>query len=178
MLRRQTLTLCLALLFRIAATFHAPPQSRIIISSSSNSIHGHCRLVRMDIQVGATVIAGNDWNCSSSPSFGVVRAQSYELQRVYYQGVGVDGAIKRIDVASLDAPPPDGCAGFTKYIAVYSERYHADTKPVIVRYPSEVQLVTVKDEIADSAWLALPGLFWVWLAWTFYQYGESHGFIF
>ena len=42
-------------------------------------------------------------------------------------------------------------------------------------YKRQVQLVTVRDEVADSAWLALPGLFWVWLAWTIYQYGESTG---
>ena len=29
--------------------------------------------------------------------------------------------------------------------------------------PTEVNVVTVRSEILDSAWLALPGLFWVWL---------------
>ena len=37
---------------------------------------------------------------------------------------------------------------------------------------------TVKDEIKDSAWLALPGLFWVWVVYNFYQYGVEHGFVF
>ena len=129
----------------------------------------------MDVQVGAQIVAGNDWN-SSSPEYGIIRAQSYELRRVYFQGV-MDGSVARVDVASLEATAPSGCAGFTKYLSLYSRRYHERTGPVIVR-PSEVQIVTIKDEIADSAWLALPGLFWVWLAYSIYQYGEAHGFVF
>ena len=129
----------------------------------------------MAIRVGDSIVAGSDWN-SSSPEYGIVRAQAYELQRVYYQGV-VDGEVQRVDVESLEATPPDGCGGFTKYLVLFSRRYHDKTGPVILT-PSEVQIVTVKDEIADSAWLALPGLFWVWLAYTIYQYGEAHGFVF
>ena len=127
------------------------------------------------VNVGDQIVAGNDWN-SSSPEYGVVRAQTYELQRVYFQGV-VDGKVKRVDVGTLDAAPPEGCAGFTKYLVLFSGRYHSNTGPVVVR-PNEVDVVTVKDEIAASAWLALPGLFWVWLAYTIYQYGVEHGFVF
>ena len=130
---------------------------------------------RGGVSVGDQIIAGNDWN-SSSPAYGIVRAQAYELQRVYLQGI-VNNEIQRVDLASTDAPPPDGCAGFTRYYVLYSQRYHANTGPVVLR-PNEVQIVTVRDEIADSAWLALPGLFWVWLAFTFYQYGVDRGFIF
>ena len=129
-----------------------------------------------DVAVGSQVIAMNPWN-SSSPEYGIVRAQSYELQRVYFQGIGSDGEVRRVDVKSLEAKAPADCAGFTKYLVLFSRRYHDNTGPVIVR-PNEVELVTVKDEITASAWLALPGLFWVWLAYTIYQYGESHGGIF
>ena len=129
----------------------------------------------MTLRVGDSLVAGSDWN-SSSPQFGIVRAQQYELVRVYYQGL-VDGQVRRVDVDSVDAEPPAGCAGFTLYYALFSKRYHAETGPVIVK-PNEVQIVTVKDELADSAWLALPGLFWVWVAYTFYTYGQDHGFIF
>ena len=131
----------------------------------------------MAIRVGDQIIAGNDWN-SSSPEYGIVRAQSYELQRVYYQGIEKDKAeIRRVDVGSLEAEAPDGCAGFTKYLVLYSKRYHEGTRPVIVR-PEEVQLVSVGAEVADSAWLALPGLVWVALAYSIYQYGVEHGGIF
>ena len=43
---------------------------------------------------------------------------------------------------------------------------------------NESSLEEVKDEIKDSAWLALPGLFWVWVVYNFYQYGVEHGFVF
>ena len=127
------------------------------------------------VNVGEQIIAGNDWN-SSSPEYGIVRAQAYELRRVYYQGVS-EGQIQRLDVQRLEDPPPSAAsAGFTKYITLFSTRYHADTGPVILR-PDEVSIVTVKDEVKDAAWLALPGLFWVWLAYTIYQYGLDHGFV-
>ena len=122
----------------------------------------------MRIKIGDTVIANLD-----VPTYSIVRAQSYELQRVYYQGV-VDGAVDRVDVDSLEAAAPAGCEGFTKYLVLYSARYHTDSGPVVVR-PDEVEVVTVRDEVADSAWLALPGLFWVWVCYTFYQYGVETG---
>ena len=128
----------------------------------------------MTARVGDTVVAGNDWN-SSSPEFGILRAQGYELRRIYYQGVA-DGEIRRVDVTSLDSKAPAGAEGYTKYLMLYSDRYHTNSGPVIVR-PNEVNVITVRDEIADSAWLALPGLFWVWLAYTFYMYGVDHGFV-
>ena len=124
------------------------------------------------IKVGDNVVAGNDWN-SSSPAFGIIRAQSYTLKRVYYQGVS-DGTVERVDVEALDATPPPGCAGYAKFMCLYSSRYHADTGPVVLS-PTEVEVVRMKDEITESAWLALPGLFWVWLAYTFWRYGEDNG---
>ena len=129
-------------------------------------------LGKRDLKIGDQIIAGNDWN-SSSPAYGIVRAQTYELQRVYFQGVR-DGKVERMEVESLGAVAPVGCEGFTKYLVLFSQRYHAETGPVVLK-PNEVQIVSVRDEITDSAWLALPGLFWVWLAYTFYQYGVSTG---
>ena len=125
-----------------------------------------------DIKAGAQVIAGSDWN-SSSPEYGIVRSQAYELQRIYYQGT-TDGIVQRVDVNTLEASPPKGCSGFTKYVTLFSQRYHSETGPVIVR-PEEVEIVTFQDEVSDSAWLALPGLLWLWLAYTIYEYGEAHG---
>ena len=131
--------------------------------------------IRM-VSVGDQVVANNDWR-SSSPELGIIRAQVYELQRVYYQGLDDDGSsVKRVDVQTLEAAPPAGCERFSKYVVLFSRRYHSDSGPVTVT-PEEVEIVTVKAEIADSAWLALPGLFWVWLVWTIYQYGETHGWV-
>merc|ERR1712190_704790 len=102
------------------------------------------------------------------PAFGIVRYQSYELQRVYFQGV-VDGKVDKVDVESLDAAAPAGCEGFVKYLVLYNPKYHEESGPVIVR-PEEVPLKTVQQEIADTWVLALPGLFWVYVAYTIYQY--------
>jgi hypothetical protein len=123
-----------------------------------------------EVTVGARIIARAD-----VLEYGIVRAQSYELQRVYYQGV-VGSNVTRVDVESLESPLPAGCAGFTKYIVLFNPNYHRDTGPVIVR-PDEVLMVPLWDEIKDSAWLALPGFFWVWLAYSFYQYGEKTGWL-
>lgn len=134
------------------------------------------RMMSAGPRIGESIIAGSDWN-SSTPEYGIVRAQAYEIQDIYYQGVGADATIERVSVDAIDAKIPDGCQGYTQYVKLFSRRYHSDTGPVILR-PSEVNLVSVKDEIKDSAWLALPGLFWVWVVYNFYQYGVEHGFVF
>ena len=53
------------------ATAADRPHLRVPAASAPASI-------LMKVNVGDQVIAGNDWN-SSSPSYGIVRAQSYEL---------------------------------------------------------------------------------------------------
>lgn len=120
------------------------------------------------IQPGDTVVAQSD-----VLAYGILRAQQYEVKRIYFQGV-VDGSVQRVDVDRMEAPPPAECAGFSKFLVLFNPKYHAESGPVVVR-PDEVQLTTVRNEIADSAWLALPGLFWVWVAYTFYEYGETSG---
>ena len=106
-----------------------------------------------------------------------MRAQAYELRRVYYQGIR-DGKVARVDVKSLSDKPPAGFDGpSTQYMALFSSRYHSQSGPVIVR-PKEVYLVSMTDEVKDAALLAIPGLFWVWLAYTIYSYGEANGGIF
>ena len=99
-------------------------------------------LGRSQILVGDQIVAGNDWN-SSSPAYGIVRAQKYELRRVYFQGV-VDGKVERVDVDSLEEGYPAGCEGLAKYISLFSSRYHDASGPVILR-PNEVEIVRVRD---------------------------------
>ena len=170
---------------------------RLCMRSGDGSRRAALGFFDTTIKVGDSIVAGSDWNSSSpacAPLFsgpqisqrcshdglcgsrrpdGIVRAQAYELRRVYYQGV-TNGTVQRVDVESLDAAPPTGCAGFTQYMCLYSQRYHATSGPVVLR-PTEVQVVRMRDELTESAWLALPGLFWVWLAYTFFQYGEAKG---
>lgn len=120
------------------------------------------------IKTGDSVIAIND-----VPGYDIVKAQMYELQRVYFQGVR-NGQIERVDVDSLEAVPPAGCEGYTKYLLLFSPRYHSESGPVILGY-DEVQLVTIREEISNNWVLALPGLFWVVLCIMFYQYGVDTG---
>ena len=106
---------------------------------------------------------------------GVVQSQSYELRRVYFQGVSAASrTIERVEVESLASPPPDGCEGYERYIELFSPRYHAESGPVVVR-PDEARLVALRDEVTDSLWLAIPGLFWVYVAVSFFQYGQATG---
>ena len=116
---------------------------------------------------GDLVIAGND-----VPTYGIVQYQSYELQRVYYQGER-DGRIVQVEVSSLADPAPAGCSEFVKFMVLFSPRYHVESGPVIVR-PDEVELVNLRDEVGGSLVLAIPGLFWVGVAYSFWQYGENH----
>mmetsp|Transcript_22672 Transcript_22672/g.51164 ORF Transcript_22672/g.51164 Transcript_22672/m.51164 type:complete len:210 (-) Transcript_22672:238-867(-) len=123
---------------------------------------------RDQVRPGEVAIAGRD-----APELGIVLSQSYEVREIYYQGV--EGAtVKKVQVDRLDAPAPAGCEGFTKYLLLYSPRYHAESGPVCLR-PDEVALVTLGDEIASSWVLALPGLLWVAVALAFYQYGVATG---
>ena len=68
-------------------------------------IHMHARapapalLLRTDVKVGEQIVAGNDWR-SATPARGILRAQAYELRRVYFQGV-VDSRVEKVDVGSL-----------------------------------------------------------------------------
>ena len=122
------------------------------------------------MKTGDIVIAGADVAGS-----GVVQSQSYELRRVYFQGVSAaSGTIERVEVESLASPPPDGCEGYERYIELFSPRYHAESGPVVVR-PDEARLVALRDEVTDSLWLAIPGLFWVYVAVSFFQYGQATG---
>jgi len=129
------------------------------------------------IQTGDVVISGCD-----VPGLGLVKYQSYELKRVYWQGLVGTRVVKR-DVANLDDPLPpssgeEGAAaaleGAVKYLVLYSPQYHGETGPVVATR-AEVELVTLADEVLASVWLAVPGLFWVWLCVQFYQYGVATG---
>lgn len=42
------------------------------------------------------------------------------------------------------------------YMTLYNPQYHTDGSPVVVT-PEEVGLITVREEIGNAAWLAVPG---------------------
>ena len=67
--------------------------------------------------------------------------------------------VERVAVPSLDARPPEGCAGYIMYIKLFSPEYH--TEPVTVR-PEEVGIVSLGEEVWDSLKIGVPILgFWL-----------------
>ena len=118
--------------------------------------------------MGDLIIAGNDL-----PGDRIVQFQTYELQRVYFQGL-VEERVERVDVETLEATAPNGCEGFDKFIVIYSPQYHSESGPVCIR-PDEIEVVTLKTEVLESLWLSLPGLFWLYLCVRFWEYGVATG---
>lgn len=63
----------------------------------------------------------------------------------------------------------------TRYLKVYSPRYHTKSGPVVVT-AEEMGLVMLKDELTEAIWLAIPGFFWVVVAATFAtNYNSQYG---
>ena len=120
-----------------------------------------------EIVPGRICIARRDF-----PTKYIVCDQAYEVVEIYYQGI--NGAeVERVAVASLDARPPEGCAGYTIYLKLYSAEYH--TEPVTVR-PEEVGLVSLGTEVIDSLKIGVPILgFWLTVISFLLAYGEATG---
>ena len=92
------------------------------------------------------------------PQCYIVRDQAYEVTEIYYQGLR-GAEVERVAVPSLDARPPEGCAGYIMYIKLFSPEYH--TEPVTVR-PEEVGIVSLGEEVWDSLKIGVPILgFWL-----------------
>ena len=104
------------------------------------------------------------------PSSYIVCDQAYEVVEIYYQGLR-GAEIERVPVPSLDARPPEGCAGYTMYLKLYSQEYH--TEPVTVR-PEEVGIVSLGEEVLDSLKIGVPILgFWLAVISFLLAYGEA-----
>lgn len=59
------------------------------------------------------------------------------------------------------------------YVTLFSPNVQ---KEAVVVSPQEVGLSSVKTELGDAAWLAVPGFFWVFVASSFYNtYHERTG---
>ena len=117
------------------------------------------------IVVGRICIARRDF-----PKKYIVCDQAYEVTDIYYQGMrGAD--VERVRVPSMDSRPPEGCAGFTMYLKLYSKEYH--TEPVTVR-PEEVGIVSLGEEVIDSLKIGIPILgFWLTVISLLLAYGDA-----
>lgn len=128
-------------------------------------------LKREEVKTNDIIIAGNE-----IPQFNLYRYQSYVLTRVYYQGMDAkENKVVRLDVDELDAEVPEIAAEiggkWQKYLSLYSPNYHKASGPVVVT-EEEMRIVSLKEEILSSTVLAMPGLFWLWLAYKFWLYGQ------
>jgi len=122
--------------------------------------------LKESIQIGDTVV------CKSTiPSLGIYENASYELQSIYAQSFDEQTqTIVKLPVETLDDPIPSGSS---LYVTLFSSAYHE--KAVVVS-PEEVGIGSVKNELGDAAWLALPGFFWIFVASSFYNlYHERTG---
>jgi hypothetical protein len=119
-----------------------------------------------DIEVGDMVV------CKiPNPDLGIYENTSYELKSIYSQSFDEDTqSIVKAQIKGLndDIPP-----GSTLYVTLFSPNVH---KEAVVVSPQEVGLSSVKTELGDAAWLAVPGFFWVFVASSFYNtYHERTG---
>ena len=106
------------------------------------------------------------------PRSYIVCDQAYEVKEIYYQGLR-GAEVERVPVPSLDARPPEGCAGYILYIKLFSQEYH--TEPVTVR-PEEVGIVSLGEEVWDSLKIGVPILgFWLAVISLLLAYGEASG---
>eukprot|EP00591_Stephanopyxis_turris_P003576 CAMPEP_0195521864 /NCGR_PEP_ID=MMETSP0794_2-20130614/19534_1 /TAXON_ID=515487 /ORGANISM="Stephanopyxis turris, Strain CCMP 815" /LENGTH=205 /DNA_ID=CAMNT_0040651497 /DNA_START=25 /DNA_END=642 /DNA_ORIENTATION=- len=104
-------------------------------------------------------------------AMGIYENKSYEIKELYAQIFRDDTqTTEKVPLANLDEGIP---AGYSRYITLFNPSYHKE--PVVVT-PEEVGLVSMRSELVDSLWLAVPGFFWVFVASSFYNtYHERTG---
>lgn len=100
------------------------------------------------------------------PSLNIWMDSGYEIMELYSQGVNpTTGQVEKIPLTTLSEKISK--TGYTTYLKVYSPKYHST--PVIVT-AEEMGLITIKAELFEAMWLAIPGLFWVFVASSFASY--------
>ena len=124
------------------------------------------------IEVGDAVVCKR-----SLPSLGIDENSSYEVKSIYTQYFDEDTQqvvkepLSCLDTTNYTSSTPKNQV----YMTLYSPQYHSDDEAVVVT-PEEVGLVSVREELGNAAWLAVPGFFWVFLAASFYStYHERTG---
>lgn len=162
-----------------------PDDARTSSSSPSSST-----ALRAEINTGDTVV------CKISiPTLGIYENSSYEVTSMYVQyfndetqtvvkrpvkSLGKDADGEDIIVA---AAAQQGQKKMKKnearlYVTLYSPRHHTggrDAGAVVVA-PEEVGMISVRDELGNAVWLAVPGFFWVYVAVSLYgTYHERTG---
>lgn len=119
------------------------------------------------LQVGDVVVAK-----AEIPSLSIWVGAGYEIMELYSQGVSAEsGQVEKIPLNTLDEAVSK--VGYTQYMKVYSPKYHKN--PVVVS-AEEMGLRTIKAELTEAMWLAIPGFFWVFVASAFASnYNAKYG---
>ena len=87
---------------------------------------------------------------------GIYADASYEVKSIYIQSFDDDTQlIIKKQLNSLDDCDTNSDQSKV-YMTLYNPQYHTDGSPVVVT-PEEVGLITVREEIGNAAWLAVPG---------------------
>ncbi len=118
------------------------------------------------IQVGDTVV------CKFPiPSLGIYENASYEVKSIYAQSFNEETQmIVKLAMENLDDPIPSGSS---LYVTLFSPTYHENA---VIVSPKEAGIYSVKNELGDAVWLAVPGFFWIFVASSFYNlYHERTG---
>jgi len=130
-----------------------------------------------------TVEVGDRVVCKRSvPGQGIYENASYEVTSIYVQSFDDETqTVSRVKYGSLDegvaaaSSPSSSGGGGQLYMTLYSPRYHEGAGGAVVT-PEEAGLATVRSELTEAAWLALPGFVWIVVASTFYGvYHERTG---
>lgn len=121
--------------------------------------------MKSGVEVGDTVVCKR-----SVPNLGIVENSSYEVTSIYSQYF--DEETQRIVKRPLSGLDDDAFIGNREkvYVALLS------SEGEVIVSPEEAGLVTVREELGEAAWLAVPGFFWVAVVASFYNtYHERTG---
>ncbi len=136
-----------------------------------------------------TISTGDTVFCKRSiPRLGIYENSSYEVTSIYVQYFDDETQrIVKLPLESLDEVYEDngvsaaaarrgGGGGGGKnapslYLTLYSPKHHAGGRGTgdVVVSPEDAGLTSVRDELGNAAWLAVPGFFWVYVALSFYS---------
>lgn len=124
-----------------------------------------------------TIEAGDTIVCKRSiPNLGIYADLSYEVTSIYTQTFNDETQqIVKQQLSSLNNDDDDDTTTKEVYLTLYSPQFHSEGGPVVVT-PEEVGLISIRDELGNAAWLALPGFFWIFVAASFFNtYHERTG---
>ena len=119
------------------------------------------------VQAGDVIIAKVDL-----PGQQIYANEGYQIVSIYDQVVDKEtGQVEKYLVDQLEDMTSTKSGSYTRYLQL-----QVNSEETAIVTPQEIGLVTLKDELALSLWLAVPGFFWVVVAWNFaHYYNERYG---